>query len=324
MRRGVVARRACREIRPAIGRNADQHPVDRVQPLAIVPLPHPHPAPALAGEPLRSRVGGAAALGRLARRRGARGRGPRRAAHSRLPGRRRVARHDGAVAARRRLADQARRHARERRVLGGGVHAAGGAARGLAGATGERVVDHRPEPRRRLRQGARRAPPGPRRRASSRSARRCARSSPCIPFVLAQVGVLAALGSGRCPGCLVALPARRLLRALPRARWRARSRPRSATSRSTRARTGSSTGARAWTRTPTPASRSHSSHCGMGMHAGGLPRDRRRAAGVRRRDDDEAGREARPVSVRPRSSSATHSMCGVCGNMSTGRTRCSA
>ena len=48
---------------------------------------------------------------------------------------------------------------------------------------------------------------------------------------------------------LLALPARRVLRALPRGARRARSRATSATCRSTRARTGSSTGARAWIRT---------------------------------------------------------------------------
>ena len=70
------------------------------------------------------------------------------------------------------------------------------------------------------------------------------------PVVLAQVGMVAALGSGPVPGliswrCLRGDAARR---SAPRSRDP--SPRRSATSRSTRARTASSTGARAWTRTP--------------------------------------------------------------------------
>ena len=76
------------------------------------------------------------------------------------------------------------------------------------------------------------------------------------PLVLAQIGLVGALGTGRVPGLSRALPARRVLRALPRrlcATLPARGRLRR---RSTPARTASSTGAPAWTRAPTSTSRS--------------------------------------------------------------------
>ena len=71
------------------------------------------------------------------------------------------------------------------------------------------------------------------------------------PFVLAQVAVVGALGSGRVPGmfrmsCLRGACCSEF-RARPRRR---RSRPRSASPRCTRAPTGSSTGTPAWTRRP--------------------------------------------------------------------------
>ena len=59
------------------------------------------------------------------------------------------------------------------------------------------------------------------------------------PLVLAQVGLVSALGTARVPGLFsLALPARRLLPGVPRRRSPARSRTRSATWRCTRARDG--------------------------------------------------------------------------------------
>ena len=66
------------------------------------------------------------------------------------------------LAARRGLAHQARGDPRQRRLQRGGVREARGAARGARAADRRPRRDHRPEPRRRVGQGARRAPPGPR------------------------------------------------------------------------------------------------------------------------------------------------------------------
>ena len=88
------------------------------------------------------------------------------------------------------------------------------------------------------------------------------------PLVLAQVGVVSALGTfASCPGLFtLELPARRLLRALPRGAHRPVPRATSATSRCTRAATASSTGTRAWTRPPQLVEVG-ASHCGMSVNA---------------------------------------------------------
>ncbi len=89
-----------------------------------------HPA-VVAGIPHRPRSGGAAAQPGVPRRRRAGGRRPAGAADPGLHGRRRLARDDDPLAARQRLPHAAGRDPHERRLLGGGVRAAGEAARGL-------------------------------------------------------------------------------------------------------------------------------------------------------------------------------------------------
>ena len=164
-------------------------------------------------------------------------------------------------------------------------------------ATGERVVDHRPEPRRRVRPRARRAPPGPRVRASSRSARRPSRSSRVHPLVLAQVGVVGALGSGRVPGMFscaaCAATAASAFRAALAGAVPARGRLRLALLALGRHRR--------LARLPGPGAPScvevHASHCGMSVNAEVYRGDRPRAAALhrRRRDGLGAGRLARRV-----------------------------
>ena len=212
----------------------------------------------------------------------------------------------------------------------GRVHAAGGAARGArrarpaaassiigqsrGGVFAKALGARRPDlvvGRRRARLAGALAARRPPARARAGRRRRGARQRP------------------RARAALVALPARRVLRALPR-RARgpvpARGRLRLAVlalGRDRRLALVPRPGRRRARRGPRLALRHE-------RQRRRLPRDRRGAARLRRRDDAGAGGLAGRSRARgctppgPASSSATHSMCGVCGNMSTGRTRSSA
>ena len=148
------------------------------------------------------------------------GEGRAGAADPRVPGRRRLAGDDDPLAARERLPHAPRRHPRQRRLLGGGLLRLEARLEGFAEAHRRARRDHRPEPRRRLRPRARRPPARPRRRASSRSARPTVSQLSVHPLVLAQVGARRRARHGRVPGMFrPALPARRMLRELPRRRW---------------------------------------------------------------------------------------------------------
>ena len=186
------------------------------------------------------------------------GRAPPGAADPRLHGRRPLARHDGELAAARRLLHAPHGHPRQLRLLGGGVPAPRGAARAHGRAPRRARRRHRPEPRRRLREA--RSPPGG--RSSSQGivtlGSPTARQLAVHPLVLAQVGLVSALGTAHVPGMFSRqLPARQVLRGVPGGASRARSRTTSATSRVySQAATGSCSGAPASTRRPTSSSRS--------------------------------------------------------------------
>ena len=188
----------------------------------------------------------------LARRRRARRRGPPGAADPRLHGRRRLAGDDDPLAARERLPHAPRRDPRQRRLLARTIDRLEAAPRGLRRGLRRARGDHRPEPRRHLRPRAR-ARAGPTSSAgSSRSAAPTVSQLSAHPFVLAQVALVGALGTGRVPGMFRdELPARRVLRALPR-RFRRPTFPPEVgfTALYSQHRRRSSTGTPAWTRPP--------------------------------------------------------------------------
>ena len=140
--------------------------------------------------------------------------------------------------------------------------------------------------------------------------------------MLAQVGVVAALGSGAVPGLI----SWRCLRGECCARFRAALAGPFPPEVGYVSLYSRSDGIVDWRSCLDPDADAcvevRGSHCGMSLNPERLPRDRARARRLRRRAT--AGWAAGGLSRQPRSSSATHSMCGVCGNMSTGRTRRSA
>ena len=149
-------------------------------------------------------------------------------------------------------------------LLGGGVRAAGEAARGPRRARpGSRVDDHRPEPRRDVRA---RSPCAARTssRASSRSAAPTLRSCAVHPLVLAQVGVVGALGTLRVPGLFD-----RCLRGDCCERFRAALAARSPRTCATRRCTRAADGIVDWRTCLDPEADEHveirASHCGMGV-----------------------------------------------------------
>ena len=170
-------------------------------------------------------------------------------ADPRLPGRRRLARHDDPLAARERLPHAPRRNPHQRGLLAE-----------ACGRLEERSSASR-------RPGERVAIIGQSRGGIFARAWRSAGpdlvsgivtlGSPTVnqlashPFVLAQVALVGALGTGPRPRHAPdELPARRVLHATSATTSPRRSRPRSASPRSTRAPTESSTGTPAWTRRP--------------------------------------------------------------------------
>ena len=143
------------------------------------------------------------------------------------------------------------------------------------------------------------------------------------PLVLAQVGLVSALGSARLPGlfrwsCLRG-DCCEDFRAAIRGPFPADVRYVALYSRSD--------GVVDWRSCLDPAAELvevRASHCGMAVNAGVYARDRRHAGRLRRRGGRRRLAEGRLSGAQvARSSSATHSMCGVCGNRSTGRTRTS-
>ena len=128
---------------------------------------------------------------------------------------------DDALAARRRLPHAPRRDPRQRRLLRGGLRAAGGPPGGLRRGSRPEGRDRRPEPRRRVRPRARRPPARPRR--GHRHARLPDGLPAEHPPARARAGrrrVGARQRQGPRPVQL-ALPARELLRGLPRRARRA-------------------------------------------------------------------------------------------------------
>ena len=152
-------------------------------------------------------------------------------------------------------------------LLRGGVHAAGGAAGGLRRATSASKVTIVGQSRGGIFARALAV------RRPDLVAGIVTLGSPTVsqlrihPLVLAQVGLVSALGSAHVPGLFtLALPARRLLRSSSATRSPARSPPTSATSRCTRARDGIVD----WHSCLDPAAELvevASSHCGMAVSA---------------------------------------------------------
>ena len=206
----------------------------------------------------------------------------RRAADPRLPGRRRHARDDGAMAPGQRLAHSAPASARTSR------------ARRTCARLEERLERLAEDRRSASRSSARAAAACSPRRSPRAGPSSCAGSSGWAPRasrarrppVVLRPGRLRRRARHGPPGLSVGeLPARRLLRPF-RGDVAATSRPRSATSRSTRAPTGSSTGAPAST-PPRRPRRDPRPHCGMSPN----PTRTARGGGVAR--GSPTGRAAR-------------------------------
>ncbi len=284
----------------------------------------------VAGDARRLRGGAAAAQPDLARRGRGAGRRPAGPAHPGLHGRRRHAGDDGPLAARERLLDAAGGHPRECRLLSGRVRADRGAARGTRRPHRREGRDHRPEPRRRAGPRGRRAPARP--RLGHRHARRPHGGDAASAPAGAAAGRARRRARNR-PGAGPVqheLPARRLLRAVP-----IRAPPALPARRALRLGVLAQRRDRRLARLPRRRGRRAGRDPRLALRDGGQPRrlraGRPRAGGVRRADRSRGVRGCRTGHCGPvggalgqsRSRRATDSMCGVCGNMSTGRTRTS-